>query len=123
MLVSESVDYTRSLRVSDNDEKHVSIPIDLSGIITSQLPCFQLRTTLNGIDFKFVSHGLWSEKQNIIRQHIHRNIIRQHIHVEINLNTKTRLRGHGTLFDLTFRDNCGIKLLLGHQCGSHYLYL
>jgi hypothetical protein len=27
-------------------------------------------------------------------------------------------------FDITFRDyNCGIKLLLGHQYGSHYLYL
>ena len=23
---------------------------------------FQLRTTLNGMDFKFVSYGLWSEK-------------------------------------------------------------
>ena len=28
-------------------------------------------TTLNGIDFKFVSRGLWSEKQNILRQHAH----------------------------------------------------
>ena len=28
-----------------------------------------------------------------------------------------------SLFDLTFRDYCGIKLLLGHQYGSHYLYL
>jgi hypothetical protein len=27
-------------------------------VITSQLHCFQLRTTLNGIDFKFVSHRL-----------------------------------------------------------------
>jgi hypothetical protein len=27
------------------------------------------------------------------------------------------------IFDLTFRDYCGIKLLLGHQYGSHYLYL
>jgi hypothetical protein len=27
------------------------------------------------------------------------------------------------LFDLTFRDYCGIKLLLGHKYGSHYLYL
>ena len=42
-------------------------------VITSQLHCFQLRTTLNGIDFKFVSHGLWSEKQNILRQHMHKN--------------------------------------------------
>ena len=30
---------------------------------------------------------------------------------------------HTTLFDLTFRDYCGIKLLLGHQYGSHYQYL
>ena len=30
-----------------------------------------LKTALNGIDFKFVSHGLWSEKQNILRQHMH----------------------------------------------------
>jgi hypothetical protein len=30
---------------------------------------------------------------------------------------------HTTLFDLTFRDYCGITLLLGHQYGSHYLYL
>ena len=33
---------------------------------------FQLRTTLNGMDFKFVSHGLWSEKQNILLQHMHK---------------------------------------------------
>jgi hypothetical protein len=24
------------------------------------------------MDFKFVSHGLWSEKQNILRQHMHK---------------------------------------------------
>jgi hypothetical protein len=24
------------------------------------------------MDLKFVSHGLWSEKQNILRQHMHR---------------------------------------------------
>jgi hypothetical protein len=36
------------------------------------LHCFQLRTTLDGMDFKFVSHGLWSEKQNILRQHMHK---------------------------------------------------
>jgi hypothetical protein len=29
-------------------------------------------TTLNGMDFKFVSHGLWSEEQNILRQHMHK---------------------------------------------------
>jgi hypothetical protein len=27
------------------------------------------------------------------------------------------------IFDLTFRDYCGINLLLGHEYGSHYLYL
>ena len=27
------------------------------------------------------------------------------------------------IFYLTFRDYCGINLLLGHQYGSHYLYL
>ena len=30
---------------------------------------------------------------------------------------------HTTFFHLTFRDYCGIKLLLGHQYGSHYLHL
>jgi hypothetical protein len=30
---------------------------------------------------------------------------------------------HTTFFLLTFRDYCGIKLLLGHQYGSHYLHL
>jgi hypothetical protein len=45
--------------------------IDLSGN-TSQLHRFQLRTTLNGMDFKFVSYGLWSEEQNILRQHMHK---------------------------------------------------
>jgi hypothetical protein len=38
-------------------------------IITSQLHCFQLRTTLRK-DFKFFSHGLCTEKQNIL-QHMH----------------------------------------------------
>ena len=38
-------------------------------------------------------------------------------------------RGHHTVifhtkpFDITIRDYCGINLLLGHQYGSHYLYL
>ena len=40
--------------------------------MTSQLHCFQLRTTLNGMDFKFISHGLWSEEQNILLQHMHK---------------------------------------------------
>ena len=30
---------------------------------------------------------------------------------------------HTTFFHQTFRDYCGIKLLLGHQYGSHYLHL
>ena len=34
--------------------------------------CEKLGTTLNGVDFKFVSCGLWSEKQNIILQHMHK---------------------------------------------------
>ena len=28
-------------------------------------------TALNGMDFKFVSHGLWSEQQSIFFQHMH----------------------------------------------------
>jgi hypothetical protein len=30
---------------------------------------------------------------------------------------------HTKPFEQTFRDYCGINLLLGHQYGSHYLYL
>ena len=63
-----------------------------SPVITSQLHCFQLRTTLNGMDFKFVSHGLWSEEQNILLQHMHKKEFWP-INVELSLNTKTRLRG------------------------------
>ena len=40
-------------------------------IITSQLHCFQLRTTLNGNYFKIFSHGLCTEKHNILLQHMH----------------------------------------------------
>jgi hypothetical protein len=40
-------------------------------IITSQLHCFQLRTILNGKDFKFFSHGLCTKKQNNLLQHVH----------------------------------------------------
>jgi hypothetical protein len=40
-------------------------------IITSQLHCFQLRTTLNGKDFKFFSLGLCIEKQNTLLQRMH----------------------------------------------------
>jgi hypothetical protein len=42
-------------------------------IITSQLHCFQLRTTCNGKDFKFFSHGLYTDKQNILLQYMHEN--------------------------------------------------
>ena len=35
-------------------------------------PAFHLRTTLNGIDLKSASHELWSEKQNILLQHMHK---------------------------------------------------
>ena len=45
---------------------------DVFQMFQSQLHCFQLSTTLTGIDFKFVSHGRWSEKQNILRQHMHK---------------------------------------------------
>ena len=31
-----------------------------------------MEISLNGMDLKFVSHGLWSEKQNILRQHMHK---------------------------------------------------
>ena len=40
-------------------------------IIMSQLHCFQLRTILNGKDFKVFSHGLCTEKQNILLQYMH----------------------------------------------------
>ena len=44
-------------------------------VITSQLHCLQLRNTLNnGMDFKFVSYKLWTEKHNILRQHMHKRI-------------------------------------------------
>jgi hypothetical protein len=39
-------------------------------IITSQLHCFELRTTSNGKDVQFFSHGLCTEKQNILPQHM-----------------------------------------------------
>jgi hypothetical protein len=48
------------------------IPKYTLSIITSQLHRFQLRTTLNGKDFKFFSHGLCTEKQNILLQHMHK---------------------------------------------------
>jgi hypothetical protein len=53
------------------ETKFIHNIIELSGNY-SQLHCFQLRTTLNGMDFKFVSHGLWSEEQNILLQHMHK---------------------------------------------------
>jgi hypothetical protein len=80
----------------------------------TQLHCFQRRTTLNGIDFKFVSHGQWSEKRSILRQRMHKKILDFEINlknVEISLNTKTRLRGHDPLWPLKiiqidFRCSC-----------------
>ena len=45
--------------------------IDLSGnYVTANT--FQLRTTLNRVDFKFISHRPWSEAQDIFRQHMHK---------------------------------------------------
>jgi hypothetical protein len=64
-------------------------------IITSQLHCFQLRTSLNGKDFKFFSHGLCTEKQNILSStHVcmKNNYLFWPINVEISFNTKTRLQ-------------------------------
>jgi hypothetical protein len=40
----------------------------------------------------FVSHGLWSEEQSILLQHMHKKEFWT-INVEISLNTKTRLIG------------------------------
>ena len=57
---------------------------------------------LNGIDFKFVSHRLWSEKQNVLLQHMHK----KEFSILTNkwgkiLNTKTRLNSHGLVFVFT----------------------
>ena len=61
-------------------------------IITSQLRCFQLRTTLNGKDFGFFSHGLCTEKQNILLQHMREKTFWiLTINMEISINTKTSL--------------------------------
>ena len=69
--------------------------IDLSGnYVTTNT--FQLWAALNGMDFKFVTHGLLSDKQNILLQHIHKKefwILTNKC--EIILNMKTRLGGHG----------------------------
>ena len=47
------------------------------------------------MDFKFDSHWLFSEKQNILLQHMHKkNFGSWLINVEIILNTKTRLWSH-----------------------------
>ena len=48
------------------------------------------------MDFKFASHGLWSEKQSILLQHM----LKKEFWIltnkcRNNLNTKTRLNGHG----------------------------
>ena len=55
-----------------NGERYI---IDLSGIVNyvTANTVFNLElSTLNEMDFKFVSHGLWSEKQNILLQHMHK---------------------------------------------------
>jgi hypothetical protein len=58
-----------------------------------ELHCFQLRTTLNGKDFKFFSHGLCTEKQNILLQHMREKMFWfWSINMEISINTKTRLQ-------------------------------
>ena len=67
--------------------------LDLSGNYMSRLHCFQFRTAINGMDFKFVSHRLWSEEQNILLQHMHKKEF-WILTIEcgnISLNTKTRL--------------------------------
>ena len=46
--------------------------IHLFGNYVTANTIFNLRTTLNGMDFKLVSHGLWSEKQNMLLQYIHK---------------------------------------------------
>ena len=47
------------------------LTINLSGNYATT-ESFQPRTTLNGMDFKFVSHRLWSKKQIILRQYKHK---------------------------------------------------
>ena len=47
--------------------------IYLSGNYFTTSTVFNLElSTLNEMDFKFVSHGLWSEKQNILLQHMYK---------------------------------------------------
>jgi hypothetical protein len=58
-------------------------------IITSQLHCFQLRTTLNGKDFKFFSHGLC--RTSFFNTCIKNIFLVWPINVEISFNTKTIL--------------------------------
>ena len=72
--------------------------IDLSCNYATTNTVFKLgiRTTLNGMNFMFVSHGLFSEKQNILLEHMHKKefwILTKNL--ETILNTKTRLRSHG----------------------------
>ena len=50
------------------------------------------------------------------------NIIFTSINVPLNTRPSHYHISH-YIFDLTFRDYCGTNLLLGHQYGSHYLYL
>ena len=50
----------------------------------------------------------------------------QHYFTSINCANNTKPSHYHIshdIFDLTFRDYCDINLLLGHQYGSHYLYL
>jgi hypothetical protein len=54
------------------------------------------------MDFKFVSHGLWSEEQNILRQHMHKKEFWILTNKCGNLNTKTRLRGQEILTSFPF---------------------
>ena len=47
------------------------------------------------MDFKFVSYGLFSKKQNILLQHMHKEVWILTNTCGNNLNTKTRLKSHG----------------------------
>jgi hypothetical protein len=83
---------------SINLHLHLSL---LGSQIYKRKSCFYLLSSVSSIQHNFHRHTLC---QQLTRCH-HTIIF------------------HTTLFDLTFRDYCGITLLLGHQYGSHYLYL
>ena len=57
-------------RISKFVDYHIN-PIDLSSNYVTTNTVFKLKITLNRMDFKIVSQGLWSEKQNIL-QHMHK---------------------------------------------------